>query len=320
MTATGRILLLDYPYAETAIEEEALAPRTTVRGHGDDIRAVAAESGEAAPSLDDIEGLLVDMARVDAALLDALPALRAVSVIGIGLDQIDLAAAEARGIAVRNVPTGSVEDVATHTVALALSIWRRLPVFHAHVAGGGFDFLAAGPIDSLAAQTVGLVGFGRIGQATARRLQAFGCRVVATSRSAAPAYAELGVERLELEELLGASSLLISTAPLNDSTRDLLDEAKLRLLPRGAVVVSTGRGRVLDTAAVARLLAEGHLAGAALDVFRNEPPHADELALLTASPNVILTPHAGFYAVDTDIAIRRAACAHLLAELGSTTA
>ena len=87
-----------------------------------------------------------------------------------------------------------------------------------------------------------------------------------------------------------------------------------------AVIVNTGRGRVLDTAAVARLLAEGHLAGAALDVFRNEPPHADELALLSASPNVVLTPHAGFYAVDTDIAIRRAACAHLLAELGSTTA
>ena len=315
--AGGRILLLDYPYADTAIEQKALAPRATLRGAGDVIRAAgAAAPGEAAPTLADVAGLLVDMARVDEALMDALPALRAVSVIGIGLDAIDLAAARARGIAVRNVPTGSVDDVATHTVALLLAVWRRLPAYHAHVAAGGFDFAAAGPIDSLAAQTVGILGFGKIGQATACRLAAFGCRIVAASRSESPAYRALGVERLPVNELLRVSNALVVTAPLNDDTRDLLDEARLRLLPRGAIVVNTGRGRILDTPAVARLLAEGHLSGAALDVFRNEPPHADELALPAASPNVVLTPHAGFYAADTEVAIRQAACAHLLEELG----
>ena len=308
--AAGRILLLDYPYAETAVEEAALAPRALVRAAGEALRAAGASAG-----FDDVEGLLVDMAPVDVPLLDALPRLRAVSVVGIGLDAIDLAAAAARGIAVRNVPGGSTEDVATHAVALLLALWRRLPVYHAHVAGGGFDFTAAGPIDSLASQTVGILGFGRIGQATARRLTAFGCRVVATSRTDSPAYAALGVDRLPLDELLHASSALVVTAPLNDTTRGLLDERRLRLLPRGAVVVNVGRGLVLDTRAVARLLAEGHLAGAGLDVYRSEPPGPDELAVAAASPNTILTPHAAFYAVDTDLAIRRAACANLLEAL-----
>ena len=302
MTA-GRILLLDYPYAETAAEEAALAPRGVVRAAGEALRAAG---------LADVEGLLVDMAPVDTALMDALPRLRAVSVIGIGLDAIDLAAAAARGIAVRNVPGGSTEDVATHAVALLLALWRRLPLYHAHVVGGGFDFAAAGPIDSLASQTVGILGFGRIGQASARRLAAFGCRVVATSRSDSPAYVALGVERLPLHDLLRASAALVVAAPLNDATRDLLDERRLRLLPPGAVVVNVGRGLVLDTPAVARLLAEGHLAGAGLDVFRSEPPGPDELAITAASPNTILTPHAAFHAVDTDLAIRRAACANLL--------
>lgn len=320
----GRILLLDYPYAETAVEEAALAPRALVRAAGEALRVASAGAGasagetdgtaaaRAAAGFEDIEGLLVDMAPVDIALLDALPRLRAVSVIGIGLDRIDLAAAAARGVAVRNVAAGSTEDVATHAVALLLALWRRLPAYHAHVAGGGFDFTAVGPIDSLASQTIGILGFGRIGQATARRLAAFGCRVVATSRTDSPAYAALGVESLPLDELLRASSALVVTAPLNDATRDLLDERHLRLLPRGAVVVNVGRGLVVDTPAVARLLAEGHLAGAGLDVFRSEPPGPDELAVAAASPNTILTPHAAFYAVDTGLAIRQAACANLL--------
>ena len=325
MTA-GRILLLDYPYTDTAVEEAALEPRLVVRAAGETLRAAggAAAAGAAAtgaatagaaPGFEDIEGLLVDMAPVDTALLDALPRLRAVSVIGIGLDRIDLAAAAARGVAVRNVAAGSTEDVATHAVALLLALWRRLPVYHAHVAGGGFDFAAAGHIDSLASQTVGILGFGRCGQATARRLTPFGCRIAAASRSDSPSYAELGVERLPVDDLLRASSALVVTAPLNDTTRDLLDERRLRLLPRGAVVVSVGRGLILDTPAVARLLAEGHLAGAGLDVFRSEPPGPDELAVAVASPNTILTPHAAFYAVDTDLAIRRAACANLLEAL-----
>ncbi len=320
----GRILLLDYPYAETAVEEAALAPRALVRAAGEALRVASAGAGasagetdgtaaaRAAAGFEDVEGLLVDMAPVDMALLDALPRLRAVSVIGIGLDRIDFAAAAARGVAVRNVAAGSTEDVATHAVALLLALWRRLPAYHAHVAGGGFDFTAVGPIDSLASQTIGILGFGRIGQATARRLAAFGCRVVATSRTDSPAYAALGVESLPLDELLRASSALVVTAPLNDATRDLLDERHLRLLPRGAVVVNVGRGLVVDTPAVARLLAEGHLAGAGLDVFRSEPPGPDELAVAAASPNTILTPHAAFYAVDTGLAIRQAACANLL--------
>jgi phosphoglycerate dehydrogenase-like enzyme len=118
-----------------------------------------------------------------------------------------------------------------------------------------------------------------------------------------------------VDDLLRASTLLVVAAPLNDDTLDLLDETRLRLLPHGAVVVNIGRGKIIDTPALARLLADGHIGGAGLDVFRNEPPGPEELAVASASPNVVLTPHAAFWAIDTDRKIREAACAHLLEEL-----
>lgn len=328
----GRLLYLDYPYADTAVEDAALAPWTVARATTQELRAWAAGASAAAgaapgagsgPAADaspwaDVEGVLCDVVTIDRPVLDALPALRAISAICIGVDGIDAAECARRGIAVRNVPGGTTGDVATHAVALVLAVWRRLPALSAHVAGGGFEWTGAGHIDSLAAQTAGILGFGRIGQAVAERLAPFGCRLLGSSRSGSPAYAALGVEHVpDPEELLRRSSILVVTAPLNDATRDLLDERRLRLLPPGAAVVNVGRGGILHTPALARLLAEGHLSGAGLDVFRTEPPGPDELdALLAASPNVVLTPHAAWYAADTEVAIRREGCAHLLDELG----
>lgn len=307
--AAGRILYLDYPYGDTAVEDEALAPRVTLRATGDAVRAGLVPAADLAA----VEGILCDVVTIDRAILDRLPALRAISAICIGVDGIDAEETARRGIALRNVPGGTTEDVATHALALLLAVWRRLPSLHAHVAGGGFAWTGAGEIDSLGAQTVGILGFGRIGQAVAWRAAAFGCRVIATSRTRSEAYDDLAVEHVGLDELLRRSNALVVTAPLTDETRDLLDEARLRQLPRGAVVVNVGRGGILDTPALARLLAEGHLSGAGLDVFRTEPPGPDELdAVLAASPNVVLTPHAAWYAADTEVEIRRTGCRHLL--------
>lgn len=319
----GRLLYLDYPYADTAVEDAALVPWAVARATTDELRAWAAGAGPgpgpspATSPWADVEGVLCDVVAVDRAVLDALPGLRAISAICAGVDGIDAAECARRGIAVRNVPGGTSEDVATHAVALVLAVWRRLPALTAHVAGGGFEWTGAGTIDSIGAQTVGILGFGRIGQAVARRLAPFGCTVLGCSRSGSAAYAELGVEHVaDPEELLRRSSILVVTAPLTDATRDLLDERRLRLLPRGAAVVNVGRGGILDTPALARLLAEEHLSGAGLDVFRSEPPGPDELdALLAASPNVVLTPHAAWYAADTEVAIRRLGCAHLIEAL-----
>lgn len=314
----GRLLYLDYPYTDTAVEDAALAPWVTARATTDELRAAAAAGAGAPSPWADVEGVLCDVVTIDRAVLDALPALRAISAICIGVDGIDATETARRGVVVRNVPGGTTGDVATHAVALLLAVWRRLPALSAHVAGGGFAWTGAGAIDSLGAQTVGILGFGRIGQAVAERLAPFGCTVLGGSRRASAAHAALGVEHVaDPEELLCRSNALVVTAPLNDDTRDLLDERRLRLLPRGAAVVNVGRGGILDTAALARLLAEGHLSGAGLDVFRTEPPPAGELApLLAASPNVVVTPHAAWYAADTEVAIRQEGCAHLLEELG----
>ena len=296
------VLVLESPYANPSVEEESL-PRFDVR------RLTRADLP---PSDEDVVGVIVDQTAVDSELLDRFPELRCISVTGVGLDRVDLEEARRRGISVVNVPDGSTEEVATHSVAMLLSLVRRLPAYHRHVVEGHFRHDQSGPVRRLSEQTVGILGFGRIGQAVAVRLAPFGCRLVAWD----PYVESHGIRRLRVEpvssveELLSVVDALTVHVPLTPETLDLLDARRLASLKPGAVVVSTARGKVLDTAALARLLRSGRLAGAALDVFREEPPRS-ELDLAEASDNVILTPHAAFYSTEAELEIRRRACRQL---------
>ena len=233
--------------------------------------------------------------RVDAALLDAAGAqLRAVATMSVGVDHIELAACRARGVAVANTPDVLTDATADLAMALLLALARRLAEGEALLRSGAWS--GWGPQQllgrDLAAARVLIIGPGRIGSAFARRVVAFGARVAYHGRRRRPELeAELGAHfEAELDAALTRAEVLSLHAPLTEATHHLLDARRLRLLPRGALLVNTARGPLVDEAALVEALRDGHLAGAGLDVFEREP--AVHPGLLTL-PNVVLLPHLG---------------------------
>jgi D-3-phosphoglycerate dehydrogenase len=237
------------------------------------------------------DALLVRSAtRVTAELLAAAGSrLKVVGRAGIGVDNIDVAAATEQGVLVVNAPTANLVSAAEHTLALLLAVARRLPEADASTKGGGWNRKLTGI--ELSGKTLGVIGFGRIGQLVAARARAFDMKVLACDPALDPATAgRLAVELAPLEELLRSSHVVTLHTPLTDQTRDLLDAARLALLPRGALVINCGRGGVIDEEALLAALESGAVGGAGLDVFAEEPPR--DLRLVR-HPRVVATPHLG---------------------------
>jgi glyoxylate reductase len=234
-----------------------------------------------APELEGLLALLTD--RVDAELIEAAPKLRAISNYAVGVDNIDVEAASARGIPVGNTPGVLTDTTADLAVALMLGIGRRLVDGDAYVRRGEWRTWDPGLLlgHDLHGATVGIVGFGRIGQAVARRLEGFECTVLHTSRSGG----------VPFEELLERSDFVSLHTPLTPDTRGLIDEPALRRMKPTAYLVNTARGPVVDTAAVVAALHAGEIAGAALDVTDPEPLPGDHPLL--AAPNLLVLPHLG---------------------------
>jgi glyoxylate reductase len=232
-----------------------------------------------APELDGLLSLLTDP--VDAELIDAAPRLRAISNYAVGVDNVDLEAAAARGIPVGNTPDVLTDSTADLALALMLGIARRLAEGEAFVKAGEWVTWEPGLMlgRDLHGATVGIVGYGRIGQAVGRRLEGFGCTVLANTRDGG----------VSLEELLEQSDFVTLHCPLTPQTRGLIDAEALSRMKPTAYLVNTSRGPVVDTGALAGALHAGELAGAALDVTDPEPLPADH-ALLEA-PNLLVVPH-----------------------------
>jgi lactate dehydrogenase-like 2-hydroxyacid dehydrogenase len=232
-----------------------------------------------APDLDGLLSLLTDP--VDAELIDAAPRLRAISNYAVGVDNVDLEAAAARGIPVGNTPDVLTESTADLALALMLGIARRLAEGEAFVKAGEWVTWEPGLMlgRDLHGATVGIVGYGRIGQAVGRRLQGFGCAVVANTRDGG----------VSLEELLERSDFVTLHCPLTPQTRGLIDAEALSRMKPTAYLVNTSRGPVVDTGALADALHAGELAGAALDVTDPEPLPADHPLL--EAPNLLVVPH-----------------------------
>jgi glyoxylate reductase len=234
-----------------------------------------------APELDGLLSLLTDP--VDAELIGAAPRLRAISNYAVGVDNVDLEAAAARGIPVGNTPDVLTDTTADLAVALMLGSSRRLVEGDAYVRRGEWRTWEPGLLlgRDLHGATVGIVGLGRIGRAVARRLEGFGCEILHTSRAGG----------VPLEELLDRSDFVSVHAPLTPETRGLIgDEALARMKPT-AYLVNTARGPIVDSAALGRALRAGRIAGAALDVTDPEPLPAGD-PLLDA-PNLLVLPHLG---------------------------
>jgi lactate dehydrogenase-like 2-hydroxyacid dehydrogenase len=220
---------------------------------------------------------------IDAGLIEACPRLRVISNYAVGVDNVDLDAATARGIPVGNTPGVLTESTADLAVALMLGAARRLVEGEAFVRSGQWrtwepELLLGRDLHGAA---VGIVGFGRIGKAVSRRLEGFGCELLHSGRSGGVAF----------EELLERSDFVTLHAPLTPETRGLIDDAALRRMKPTAYLVNTARGPMVDTAALVRALSAGEIAGAALDVTDPEPLPGDH-PLLDA-PNLLVIPHLG---------------------------
>jgi glyoxylate reductase len=242
---------------------------------------------------------------VDAELLDGAPRLRAIANMAVGTDNIDIEAAAARGIPVGNTPDVLTDATADLAFALLLALARRiLPGAEKVRAGEWRTWEPAGDLGAdLAGAVLGIVGWGRIGQATARRAEGFGMEIVHSSRSSG----------VRLEELLERADFVSLHTPLTPATRHLIAADALRRMKRTALLVNTARGGVIDQNALRTALHDGEIAGAALDVTEPEPLPADD-PLLDA-PNLLVVPHVGSATVRTRARMAEMAVENLLAAL-----
>ena len=247
---------------------------------------------ELCAKIGEYEGLIVRSAtKVTRAVVEAGRRLEVIGRAGAGVDTIDVDAATERGIVVMNTPGGNTTAVAEHTLALLLALARRIPAADRTLKTGRWEKSRLQGIE-LFGKTLGLVGLGRIGSEVARRALGFRMEVVAFDPYLTREAAErLGVESVELDELLQRADFISIHTPLTGDTRHLIGEAELARTRPGVRLVNCARGGLIDEAALARAVASGHVAGAALDVFEQEPPPADHPLL--AFEQVVATPHLG---------------------------
>jgi len=239
--------------------------------------------------LADADALVVRSAtQVTDELLSHAPRVRVVGRAGVGVDNVDLDAATHRGVVVMNTPGGNATSVAEHALALMLSMARSIPQLNAAMHAGRWEKSGAAGAE-LRGKTLGLVGLGRVGAEVARRAHGFEMYVLAHDPYLSPERAaEWDVELLPLKDLLEKSDFVSLHTGLSEATRGVINAETLAQMKRGARLVNTARGELVDEAALAEALRSGHLAGAALDVFATEPPRDSPLM---AMPNVIATPH-----------------------------
>lgn len=285
MSATFRVVATD------RVSKKGLAPL-----RDDDrfelIRFKESSDGAFPYALEGAAGLIVRSAtKVDAALLDRAPVLRIVGRAGVGVDNIDVVAATERGVAVVNAPGGNTISAAELTMALLLSVARRVSEADRSMHEGKWERATLQGVE-LRGKTLGVIGAGRIGWEVAERCRAFGMEVIVYDPYL-PGHRldELKPHLVELDQLIETADVISLHVPLNSETKGLIDESALYRMKKSAFLLNACRGGVVDESALARALVEGEIAGAGVDVYETEPLPPDS-PLLTA-PNLVLTPHLG---------------------------
>lgn len=239
----------------------------------------------------DAEEVIVSNIKIGSDILSQCPKLKKLNVAFTGLDHIDLEYTHAHGIEVVNASGYATEGVAELAIGLMLDVYRRITALDADTRKGGTrnNFLGR----ELRGKRVGIVGTGAIGQRTAFLLQAFGCEVVAWSRSEYDDVVAHGIVYLPLEELMKTCDIISLHVPLTTETHHLISRERLALCKPTAVIINTARGNVVDIDALADMLNAGMIAGAGFDVYEKEPPLAEDHPLFSA-PNCVLVPHVGY--------------------------
>lgn len=287
--------------AQTPLETELLESMGFAVRH---LSGIPEPPGE---ELSDAEAVLVTIQPVTEQTLAAMPACKLIARVGTGLDTIDLAAATRRGVLVTNVADYSVDEVSTHAIALLLAWARRLPQYLDLVRSGGWDSTGAGTIRRLRGQTLGIAGFGRIGQATSAKAIGLGLRVLAHDPfRPASEIAAGGAEPADWPALLAGSDYISLHVPLTPESARLIDAEALARMKPSAVLINTARGGLVDEAALADAIRAGRIAGAALDVLAQEPPRDD--GPLLRDPRILITPHTGWYSQEAQKEVAVRAC------------
>jgi D-3-phosphoglycerate dehydrogenase len=250
------------------------------------------------------DALLTGKARISRKVIDNLQRCKVISASGIGLDAIDVEAATEKNIVVVNIPDIFTEEVADQAFALLLAVNRQVVFCHQMVVAGRWNEVRPLlSIPKIPGKTLGLVAFGNIARAVARRAKGFNLEILAYDPYVtAEAMREQGVEKVELDELFRRSDFISSHLPHTSETFHHLGERQFSLMKPSAIFVNTGRGRVVDEPALIAALQAGQLAGAGLDVFEEEPIESDNPLL--GMPNVVLTPHMASASNESDIARR----------------
>jgi len=290
-----KVLLTDFAWSDLDIERQILG------AIGADL-IVAPQAVEATLKklAADVDAIMTNWARVSDAVLAAAGHCRIVSRLGIGLDNIDVASATRRGMVVTNVPDYCLIEVAEHALAMLLAQARKIAFWHLETTHGSYQ-LQSGPIlRRIEGQTLGIVGFGRIGRKLADKAAALGLQILATGRIRRdlPPYAQW----CSLDELLAESHYISLHVPLTPETRHMIGAEQFARMKPAAYLINTARGGLIDHAALAAALAANKIAGAGLDVQEPEPPDLSKPPF--NDPRVIVTPHAAFVSAESLINLR----------------
>jgi D-3-phosphoglycerate dehydrogenase / 2-oxoglutarate reductase len=234
--------------------------------------------------------------KLTAELIERGERLRVIARAGVGVDNVDVAAATRRGIVVANAPQSNVVTAAEHTLALLLALARNIPQAHASLTGGRWERANFSGVE-LYDKSLGILGFGRIGQLVAARARGFGMRVIAFDPLVSTErYRELGVEKASrVDEVYARADFLTVHLPITEETRGIIDARAIAKMRDGVRILNVARGGLIDDAALKDALDSGKVAGAALDVITTEPMPKD--SPLIGRDNLILTPHTGFYSI-----------------------
>lgn len=247
------------------------------------------------------DGLINQYALLTRRVFENLPKCKVVARYGVGVDSIDLRAATDLGIIIANVPDYCIDEVASHAVAMMLTLTRKTAFFDRKVKSSQWDFRQGTPIHRIQGKTLGLIGCGKIGFEVAKRISAFGVKVMAFD----PYIQRTGekIELTDLETVLRKSDFISIHCPLNDSTQHLIGEQEFQKMERKPLLINTSRGPIVNEKALIQALEEGRISGAGLDVLETEPP--DSKNPMLKMENVIFSPHVGFYSEESISELKR---------------